>query len=134
MPKIKVKKRVGIAEMIEKLLNGEIEDRVYKGSNECEVRIKLKGTLKVDNLVKNETFEIEVEEEVDIDVDAELENLVELYSDTNGREVLMNHEKPRSIQESINVHDRHNSAPLAFYILNDNHTMTLIWKDGEFVE
>ncbi|HAY2992988.1 hypothetical protein [Staphylococcus aureus] len=68
----------------------------------------------------DDTFEVEVEEE--ITEETKFDCLVEL-NDIEGFEIYEND----SIRELIDGTSR------AFYILNDDLTMTLIWKDGELL-
>ncbi|HDK3787272.1 TPA: hypothetical protein PR940_001013 [Staphylococcus aureus] len=73
-----------------------------------------------DFISADDTFAVEYEEEVT--EDTEFDCLVEL-NDIDGVQLYEND----SIRELIDGTSR------AFYILNEDKTMTLIWKDGELV-
>ncbi len=73
------------------------------------------------------TFEVEVEEE--ITEETKFDRLFEVFEVSEG-EYNPTSNRNTSINESLND----NIFPIkAFYILNDDMTMTLIWKDGALV-
>ena len=71
-----------------------------------------------------DTFTVEVEER--IDEDTELTALVELSS----RGLLGN----TRLHRNYSINDVVDNQSVAFYILNDDQTMDLIWKNGKLVE
>lgn len=74
-------------------------------------------------------FEVEVEEE--ITEETKFDRLFEVFEVSEG-EYSPTSNRNTSINESLND-DR--CFPIkAFYILNDDLTMTLIWKDGELIK
>lgn len=74
------------------------------------------------------TFEVEVEEE--ITEETKFDRLFEVFEVSEG-EYNPTSNRNTSINESLND----NIFPIkAFYILNDDLTMTLIWKDGELIK
>ena len=73
---------------------------------------------------KNDTFTVEVEER--IDEDTEITALVELSS----RGLLGN----TRLYRYHSINDVIDNQSVAFYILNDDQTMDLIWKNGKLVE
>ncbi|MBA1383243.1 hypothetical protein NYT22_01735 [Staphylococcus aureus] len=76
----------------------------------------------------DDTFVVEVEEE--ITEETKFDRLFELFEVSEG-EYSPTSNRNTSINESLND-DR--CFPIkAFYILNDDLTMTLIWKDGELI-
>ncbi|EMJ5509777.1 TPA: hypothetical protein O6T77_001964 [Staphylococcus aureus] len=77
----------------------------------------------------DDTFVVEVEEE--ITEETKFDRLFELFEVSEG-EYSPTSNRNTSINESLND-DR--CFPIkAFYILNDDLTMTLIWKDGELIK
>ncbi|HEH1154721.1 TPA: hypothetical protein SGB96_001348 [Staphylococcus aureus] len=77
----------------------------------------------------DDTFEVEVEEEVT--EETKFDRLFEVFEVSEGAYSPTSN-RNTSINESLND-DR--CFPIkAFYILNDDMTMTLIWKDGRLVE
>ncbi|WP_437271007.1 hypothetical protein [Staphylococcus aureus] len=80
-------------------------------------------------ITPEDTFVVEVEEE--ITEDTKFDRLFEVYEISEG-EYNPTSNRNTSINESLND-DR--CFPIkAFYILNDDLTMTLIWKDGELIK
>ncbi|BBI90151.1 hypothetical protein within a prophage [Staphylococcus phage MR003] len=91
---------------------------LYDGRN-CVI----KGLVSADD-----TFEVEVEEE--ITEETKFERLFEVYEIEEGVYGTVSH-----TGVSVNEHlDNPHCPAKAFYILNDDLTMTLIWKDGELVK
>ncbi|HHV6154528.1 TPA: hypothetical protein ACULZ4_002731 [Staphylococcus aureus] len=74
-----------------------------------------------DFISADDTFAVEYEEEVT--EETVIPKLVKMYKD--GKMSVYN---DYSIKRSLLY------SPKAYYILNDDLTMTLIWKDGELVE
>ncbi|EIA5781281.1 hypothetical protein K7N39_001893 [Staphylococcus pseudintermedius] len=84
-----------------------------------------------ENDVKGKTFKVEVEEL--ITEDTKISTLIELFVSDYGKIIHTYHRT--SIGEAIGeVHKGAEALPTAFYMLNDDMTMTLIWKDGELVK
>ncbi|WP_000693985.1 hypothetical protein [Staphylococcus aureus] len=86
--------------------------RFQKGTN----KLITFGFTSIDTL-----FVVEVEEE--ITEDTEIDKLVEMERDGD-----------LTIWENRSIKSLVADFSKAFYILNDDLTMTLIWKDGELVE
>ncbi|HHC9657347.1 hypothetical protein [Staphylococcus aureus] len=81
-----------------------------------------------DFISADDTFEVEVEEEVT--KDTVFDRLFEVYEVPEEYYASVSH-----ANISINKRLDENYYPVkAFYILNDDLTLTLIWKDGELVE
>lgn len=75
----------------------------------------------------NNTYTVEVEEE--IAEETKIDNLAEFYIDKKGKKRFEQNDDisiGRRLRECI-------YKPEAFYSLNDDMTMTLIWKDGKLV-
>ncbi|MDH9161278.1 hypothetical protein PYL56_07845 [Staphylococcus succinus] len=130
--KIKTKKQLNLPQLIEWAWdNPELSQykmfekigatmRDYVSFNNEENGVRLNGTVKPTDL-----FTVEVEEE--ITEDTVIPKLVEIYKDFLGGTEILKHE-----YKSINkVKDE---EALYFYILNDDLTITLIWRDGKLVE
>ncbi|WP_374939914.1 hypothetical protein [Staphylococcus aureus] len=125
--KIKVKKTMTLSELIEWAWeNPELSNnkKFFARSNYLSGSVKffpgLSRTITTNNIMFDDEFEVEVEEE--ITEETKFDCLVEL-NDIEGFEIYEND----SIRELIDGTSR------AFYILNEDKTMTLIWKDGELV-
>ncbi|HCY7033509.1 TPA: hypothetical protein O5M74_001594 [Staphylococcus aureus] len=130
MAKIKRKKKMTLLELVEWAWNNpeQVESKVFQSDRmgtlgECsEVHFSTDGHGFYTKVVTDkDIFTVEITEKVT--EDTEFDCLVEL-NDIEGFEIYEND----SIRELIDGTSR------AFYILNEDKTMTLIWKDGELVE
>ncbi|EOE6794660.1 hypothetical protein ACKSXY_002555 [Staphylococcus pseudintermedius] len=132
MMKIKVKKEMNLLELIEYIKKNEIADKVFfdkKGKG--KVVVGDDRHLYMTDLNLTDTFTVEVEEV--ITEETEIPVLVELFMSGLGEIIHTYHRT--SIGEAMGeVVKGVDALPKAFYILNDDMTMTLIWKDGELVE
>ncbi|EGQ4051705.1 hypothetical protein GA440_09085 [Staphylococcus pseudintermedius] len=130
--KIKVKKEMNLLELIEYIKKNEIADKVFfDNKGKGKVVVGDDRHLYMTDLNLTDTFTVEVEEV--ITEETEIPVLVELFMSDYG---LIIHTYYRtSIREAIGeVVKGVDALPKAFYILNDDYTMTLIWEDGEMVE
>lgn len=99
--------------------NGDGIVRFQKDTNECTTSVCVP---------LDAPFEVEVEEE--ITEETKFDRLFEVY-EFRERAYMSALHTNTSIKERL----ENTSFPTkAFYILNDDLTMTLIWKDGELVE
>ena len=116
MAKIKRKKKMTLLELVEWAWNNpeQVESKVFQSDR--------MGTLGECSEVHFSTDGHGFYTKVVTDKDTEFDCLVEL-NDIEGFEIYEND----SIRELIDGTSR------AFYILNEDKTMTLIWKDGELV-
>lgn len=132
MVKIKNKVTLKPKELIKYLLDLEETEFTLYIETEDGYNNLLKPKLKVENYItyneEEETFTIEVEEE--ITEETEIDNLVEFYFDRYGDLRFANH-KNKTIRQRL---DKYSFKPQAFYSLNEDATMTLIWKDGKLVD
>ncbi|MBW0770486.1 hypothetical protein KYJ98_09170 [Mammaliicoccus lentus] len=135
MPTIKTKKEMNLPELIEWGWNNKelSKNKRFISKNKGNLAIKQSvifnhfSYAEIENNYcygPEDTFTVEVEEQVD--ENTELTALVELSS----RGLLGNTRLYRyhSINEVID------NQSVAFYILNDDQTMDLIWKNGRLVE
>ncbi|PXX85683.1 hypothetical protein DLY76_06570 [Staphylococcus warneri] len=123
MTKIKTKRRMDKKELAQFLIdNTEVIGitKSYKDGKYFEETIRLEPISNKMKKISKNIIEVEVEEE--ITEDTKIENLIELHKD-NFISIYQN--------EIIdNVKDFNSKA---FYIMNEDMTMTLIWKDGVLV-
>lgn len=136
--KIKTKKQFTLPQLIEWAMENDIKVRVFESNPNFDgVTYKL-GFNKAGDLYFDEAlsptllFTIEVEEE--LTEDTVIPELVELYEDT-----LISSERSKEIlvNENISIRkakDDDECPSRAFYIINDDLTLTLIWRDGKLVE
>ena len=125
--KIKTKKEMNLPQFIAWAVDNHITGSFYANNRVNAKRIRFEFGRIVSShgeLRSHDTFTVEVEEQ--IDEDTEITALVELSS----RGLLGNTRLYRyhSINEVID------NQSVAFYILNDDQTMDLIWKNGKLVE
>lgn len=134
MVKIKTKKEMMLPELIEWALEKGMTYRTYFGSKGGEVYFDGFGIFRAEidvDVYPKETFEVEFEEE--ITEETEIPTLIELFVDDYGQIMHMYHNE--SINDAIgDVEDDAKALSKAFYMLNDDMTMTLIWRNGEMVE
>ncbi|EJD5734401.1 hypothetical protein M2L79_002598 [Staphylococcus pseudintermedius] len=129
--KIKVKKEMNLLELIEYIKKNEIADKVFfDNKGKGKVVVGDDRHLYMTDLNLTDTFTVEVEEV--ITEETEIPVLVELFMSGLGEIIHTYHRT--SIGEAMGeVVKGADTLPKAFYILNDDMTMTLIWKDGELV-
>ena len=127
MPTIKRKVEMNLPQLIEWGFENDVTNTWYRASNVeeyiSEVFFDATGLPQFSNTVnKNDTFTVEVEEE--ITEDTRLDKLVVRYR---------NDDIYIFQQERINDF-KNDSSIVAFYIPNDDITLTLIWRDGRLVD
>ncbi|API79919.1 hypothetical protein A7971_09740 [Staphylococcus argenteus] len=133
--KIKTKKTMTLCELIKWAWeNPELtNDKKFFSRNSCysgsvEFCSGINRTIVINHIMFDDEFEVKVEEE--ITEDTKFDRLFEVY-EFRERAYMSALHTNTSIKERL----ENTSFPTkAFYILNDDLTMTLIWKDGELVE
>lgn len=129
--KIKTKKQLNLPQLIEWGFENYVTGALFSDDRVEAKKIRFELGILVSihgDIHKGDTFTVEVEEE--ITEDTVIPELVELYEDYLECNEILKHEN-RSISEAK---DEDECASKAFYILNDDYTMTLIWRDGKLVE
>ena len=123
--KIKTKKEMNLPELIEWGFKNDIKNAVYNSKNGLSANFSFDGKAVIGYAFsKDDTFTVEVEER--IDEDTEITALVELSS----RGLL----GKTTLYRYHSINDVIDNQSVAFYILNDDQTMDLIWKNGKLVE
>ncbi|MDT0700385.1 hypothetical protein [Staphylococcus chromogenes] len=132
--KYKVKKEMNLPELIEWALEKGMTYRTYFGSKGGEVYFDGFGIFRAEidvDVYPKETFEVEFEEE--ITEETVIPKLAHYY--VHSGMPLIATQSETSISKALKVYTKGEGfMNLAFYILNDDYSMTLIWKDGEMVE
>ncbi|MDQ7199331.1 hypothetical protein RCF40_01975 [Staphylococcus pseudintermedius] len=130
--KIKVKKDMNLHELIKWAWENDVKGKTFKSNRGKKVKFYSIGGFNVmEPIWGHDTFTVEVEEE--ITEDTKIPTLIELFVSGYGQ--IIHTYYRTSIREAIGeVVKGVDALPKAFYILNDDMTMTLIWKDGELVE
>lgn len=134
MAKIKKEVEMTLPQLIGWGFKNNIKNRKFISNSKdyTSVIFDSSGDIEFSNYFSSEdTFTVEVDEEVT--EEKEIDKLVEVYREM-GRDVLftMLHNET-SINEAKDESEVYKTVPVAFYVLNDNLNMTLIWKDGELV-
>ncbi|HEC2231914.1 TPA: hypothetical protein R1967_002141 [Staphylococcus delphini] len=123
--KIKVEKEMNLHELIKWAWENDVNNEDFEGNLDGNVNIDSWGM--IDTIVPvdvEETFTVEVEEEVT--EETVISRLVAIYDVSGQRSIIQR--KQKSISNIVNEY------AVAFYMLNDDATMTLLWKEGEMVE
>ena len=127
MPTIKTKKEMNLPQFISWAVDNHITGSFYANNRVNAKKIRFEFGRIVSSqgeLRSHDTFTVEVEEQVD--ENTELTALVELSS----RGLLGN----TRLYRYHSINDVIDNQSVAFYILNDDQTMDLIWKNGKLVE
>ena len=125
MVKIKQKKQLTLPQLIEWGFENDITGAIFSDDRDEVKRIRFEIGILVSihgDMNKGDTFTIETEEEISEDMI--LDKLVVRYR--NGDIYIFP-------QERINDF-KNDSSIVAFYIPNDDLTLTLIWRDGKLIE
>lgn len=120
--KIKTKKQLNLPQLIEWAWDNKIKNRAfYSNTDGGSIYFDKDGDVYVEHeIAKTETFTVEVEEEITEDTVIPKMLLRGRYTGYYEVEDC----KLRGFNENL----------LQAYILNDDLTMTLIWRDGKLVE
>ena len=127
MPTIKRKVEMNLPQFIAWAVDNHITGSFYANNRVNAKRIRFEFGRIVSShgeLRSHDTFTVEVEEQVD--ENTELTALVELSS----RGLLGN----TRLYRYHSINDVIDNQSVAFYILNDDQTMDLIWKNGRLVD
>ncbi|EGQ3563729.1 hypothetical protein JL972_08900 [Staphylococcus pseudintermedius] len=129
--KIKVKKEMNLLELIEYIKKNEIADKVFfdkKGKG--KVVVGDDRHLYMTDLNLTDTFIVEVEEVITEETVIPL--LLEVYEYEG--ELVFLPQKRSTIKSLLKQSDlEENITTKTLYLINDDGTLTLIWKDGELV-
>lgn len=135
MVKIKTKKEMTLPELIKwGWKNGE-EQRIFHGSKYGSVCFNDDSWVIIEQAIEpDETFEVEVEEE--ITEETVISRLLEVRNAVPSNKTEWKDLKilKSYIYGNHSISEIKNEYSVAIYMLNDDYTMTLLWKDGEMVE
>ncbi|RIN80218.1 hypothetical protein [Mammaliicoccus sciuri] len=128
MPTIKTKKEMNLPELIEWGFENDIRNARYIANNTegylSEVSFEITGLPIFSSMVdKQDTFTVEIEEE--ITEDTVIPKMVSI-----GRE----NQNETNIHYSVRIGQFLDNEDFNYYVLNDDDTLTLIWRDGKLVE
>ncbi|MGS4186445.1 hypothetical protein ACEUWD_04985 [Staphylococcus pseudintermedius] len=129
---IKVKKEMNLLELIEYIKKNEIADKVFlnkKGKG--KVVVGDDRHLYMTDLNLTDTFTVEVEEVITERTVIPL--FLEVYEYEG--ELVFLPQKEKSIKDLLEESDlEENITTKTLYIINDDGTLTLIWRDGELIK
>lgn len=133
MVKVKVEKKMNLLELIDwAWKNGVKEKAFYSNIDGGSVYFDMVQTVSVEHsIVKTETFTVEIEEEVT--EDTKLPKCLEISFDRkSGRDIAVAYEDC-SVKQLTDRNPEHLLDIRTIYLVNDDGTVKLIWKDGELV-
>ncbi|MDP4460405.1 hypothetical protein QUD39_03860 [Staphylococcus hyicus] len=126
MAKIKVKKKMNLAELLKWACVNGITNKRYVGNKGGEVYFNGFGEFRPElNVFLEDIFTIEVEEE--ITEETKIPMLVEVYK-------WHENDYSSTLEYNTSVSFEKDETSVAFYMLNDDMTMTLLWRNGGMVE
>ncbi|EKI4610900.1 hypothetical protein PCV59_001089 [Staphylococcus pseudintermedius] len=128
--KVKKKVRMNLQELIKYARENEVEGD-FKTLLGDWVRFYCDGSFEFLVLTeKDDIYMVNIEEE--LTEDNVIPNLLEVYESAGELDTV--NWKYLSIREAFEQDDNKNLTRKAFYMINDDATMTLLWKEGELVE
>lgn len=134
MAKIKVKKEMTLPELIKWAWKNGIKNESFLASRGGRIYFDEDSWVGIDEstlLEPGETFTLEIEEE--IDENTVISKLVYHYVH-NGMSLITTRSE-KSISEVLKINTKAEGfMNIAFYMLNDDMTMTLLWRNGGMVE
>lgn len=131
MMKFKTKKEMTLPQLIEWAWENSIKHKEFTGSRNGIVEFDFRGWVRTDLIEPDEFFEVEVEEEITERTVIPL--LLEVYEHEG--ELVFLPQREKSIKDLLEESDlEENITTKTLYLINDDGTLTLVWKDGELVE
>lgn len=128
---IKVKKEMNLHQLIQWAWENDVKGKTFKSNRGKKVKFYSIGGFNVmEPIWGHDTFTVEVEEE--ITEETVIPNLLEVYEYRDGS-LTAGLGRERSIKEALYDTEIRGITTHAFYILNDDASLTLIWKYGGLV-
>ncbi|MEJ7541094.1 hypothetical protein ACEUW3_07690 [Staphylococcus pseudintermedius] len=130
--KIKKKVEMNLAGLIRWAWENDVKGKIFISKRGKKVEFYSEGPFNVlEPIWPHDVFTVEAEEE--ITVDTVIPMLVETYLSSKGEPSCYSY-RNKSINYILENNKYYNNMPPKYiYMLNDDMTMTLIWKDGEMV-
>lgn len=132
MATIKITKGMDFTDLINHIKETNYKFNEYISTDEgAKVVVGSLGSIKFDSdtrIYPENIFLVDIEEEVT--EETAIDNLVEHYIDSAGDLRFAHHTNVTIKQRLADF----NYKPQSFYSLNDDLTMTLVWKDGKLVD
>lgn len=130
MPKIKVEKEMTLPELIEWAWKNDVKNRKFISSNYGNVRFYSDGWVSAYDIERDETFTVEVEEEITEKTILPVFLEICTIGDEMDHSTIIRNESIKHILED-------NDEALTtktIHLINDDDTMTLLWKNGAMVD
>ncbi|WP_368883868.1 hypothetical protein [Staphylococcus haemolyticus] len=132
MAKIKRKVEMTLPELIEWAWENEVSDKAfYSNLDGGSVYFDKIQNLSIEHEIAiNETFTVEIEKE--IDEDTVLPMFIEIFTGVDD-EIFIDYHENENIKEVLEINSSR-AKTKTFNLINNDGTMTLIWKDGAMVD
>ncbi|MFT4528659.1 hypothetical protein [Staphylococcus haemolyticus] len=132
MAKIKHKVEMTLPELIEWAWENEVSDKAfYSNLDGGSVYFDKIQNLSIEHEIAiNETFRVEIEKE--IDEDTVLPMFIEIFTGVDD-EIFIDYHENENIKEVLEINSSR-AKTKTFNLINNDGTMTLIWKDGAMVD
>ncbi|MCH4507237.1 hypothetical protein [Staphylococcus haemolyticus] len=132
MAKIKHKVEMTLPELIEWAWENEVSDKAfYSNLDGGSVYFDKIQNLSIEHEIAiNETFTVEIEKE--IDEDTVLPMFIEIFTGVDD-EIFIDYHENENIKEVLEINSSR-AKTKTFNLINNDGTMTLIWKDGAMVD
>ena len=132
MVKIKRKVEMTLPELIEWAWENEVSDKAfYSNLDGGSVYFDKIQNLSIEHEIAiNETFTVEIEKE--IDEDTVLPMFIEIFTGVDD-EIFIDYHENENIKEVLEINSSR-AKTKTFNLINNDGTMTLIWKDGAMVD
>ncbi|EGQ4017313.1 hypothetical protein LPA71_09895 [Staphylococcus pseudintermedius] len=130
--KFKTKKEMTLPQLIEWAWENDVKGKTFKSNRGKKVKFYSIGGFNVlEPIWGHDTFTVEVEELITERTVIPL--LLEVYEFEE--ELVFLPQKEKSIKDLLEESDlEENITTKTLYLINDDGTLTLVWKDGELVE
>lgn len=131
MAKIKRKVEMTLPKLIEWAWENEVSDKAfYSNLDGGSVYFDKIQNLSIEHEIAiNETFTVEIEKE--IDEDTVLPMFIEIFTGVDD-EIFIDYHENENIKEVLEINSSR-AKTKTFNLINNDGTMTLIWKDGAMV-
>lgn len=132
MGKIKRKVEMTLPELIEWAWENEVSDKAfYSNLDGGSLYFDKIQNLSIEHEIAiNETFTVEIEKE--IDEDTVLPMFIEIFTGVDD-EIFIDYHENENIKEVLEINSSR-AKTKTFNLINNDGTMTLIWKDGAMVD
>ncbi|WP_368868132.1 hypothetical protein [Staphylococcus haemolyticus] len=132
MAKIKRKVEMTLPELVEWAWENEVSDKAfYSNLDGGSVYFDKIQNLSIEHEIAiNETFTVEIEKE--IDEDTVLPMFIEIFTGVDD-EIFIDYHENENIKEVLEINSSR-AKTKTFNLINNDGTMTLIWKDGAMVD